>query len=752
MGIFTKALDSARSMIGSVRFPGKAFVFFNWSGPDEARMSKDIGDGTSSDVLMSPIKWICRAIVKAPWQATDEEGEVIENSALINLLNRPNPFYDGKVLLAGTTLSMNLDGNAYWIAALNAEGVPVELWYAPHTNVEPKWPTNDNTKFITHYEYEVAGSKQKIAPAGISEDDKHPECEEGLVMVHFREGIDLDNLRKGLSPLKGLLREVWTDNEAAVYSGSLLKNMGIPGVVVSPADSDSALTPDEAQVFKDKLTEEYTGEGRGKPLVALGPTRVEQFGFNPQEMELTPLRDIAEERVTAALGVPAAVVGFGAGLQQTKVGATMKELRQMAWDDAVIPLQSLLAGEATNILGPCFESENIKEVSFDNDDIEVLRENQDTKANRVQRLGTSGFMTRAEVRMELGLETTPADDVYLMPLTLIEVPRNQPRTVEDDPDAAKRIGDWLKQSIKHDTGRTHTHDPIEEAIIDKAPKGKPTARAQRAANSLARIARSGGLVMVPGLERAFESLGQSALSAATEVLGDEDELEQRSSNQDSEEKQLSPSDILLAEQIAALMDTETAQQAVTVELQEGYLIIGKDVASTIGNTLGVEFELADQAQAQFMRAGGSRAGLIDMEGQSRDALFDALARGREQGLSGKALARFISEHVEGGPWTTAAIRAQVIARTEGAHAANFSTLEVARNMPETDHVQVFDNRSGTNDEACERADGAIITLEQAESIGLAHPNCTRGFVPINNLLLDEMGISGPMSRIVGEGE
>jgi hypothetical protein len=61
-------------------------------------------------------------------------------------------------------------------------------------------------------------------------------------------------------------------------------------------------------------------------------------------------------------------------------------------------------------------------------------------------------------------------------------------------------------------------------------------------------------------------------------------------------------------------------------------------------------------------------------------------------------------------------------------------------MPETEHVQVFDNRSGHNDEACMAADQTVVTIDEAEAMGLCHPNGTRSFVPINALLLEEMGL------------
>ncbi|MFK4985474.1 phage portal protein, partial [Klebsiella pneumoniae] len=89
------------------------------------------------------------------------------------------------------------------------------------------------------------------------------------------------------------------------------------------------------EATKTWFKQAFGGDNRGGPLVMGAPTDVTPYGFNPQQMNMSEGRDVAEERVCACLGIPAAIVGFGAGLQQTKVGATMEELRKLAWNNGV---------------------------------------------------------------------------------------------------------------------------------------------------------------------------------------------------------------------------------------------------------------------------------------------------------------------------------------------------------------------------------------------------------------------------------
>ncbi len=780
MSLFSKVRGAlGLKQAPGVKFPSSSMVFWGWDDITNDTIAANIGDGTESDVLMTPIRWIQRSMLEAPIITVDEAGDPIADNALLDLLRTPTPFYAWEVLVGGTTMSLSVDGNAYWIAALNEDGTPVELWYAPHMNMEPRWPQDDPTKFITHYDYDVAGEVQHILPFGhdAAEVPAGIDITEGLAVIQFREGVDPKNIRKGLSPLKGLMREVWTDNEAAKYTAALLRNHGVPGVVVSPTDKDATIDVDQADAAKAKIESSFTGENRGRALVMLGPTRVDQFGFSPKDMDLSPLRDVAEERVTAALGVASAVVGFGSGLQATKVGATMTEMRKMSWTQGVIPVQGIIAGEVGRTLAPTF---NAGGAEFDNTGVEALRENEDTKAARVGRLYRDNVITRAEARSTMGLESDPSDEVYLAnvvafgyipqgerrleaPAQPADVTEAQAQAVSAGADAADAGADGngggdaeTRAAIADIMAKQHQHSATEVALFTAAPRAKPTAATTAIADAIERIKRDAGPQFVNPLVRVFTNLGLSAERATEEVLADPANAdilaatatdEQRADPDGAETKQTEPGDALITEQILALTDTEGAQVAFVTTLEEGYLQIAAEVTDVINDTLGVEFALSDEAQNEILRQGGLNAGLVDLEDQTREAIFDGLAEAREQGMTSDNLARFIRDRVEAGPWRDAATRAKVIARTEGANAANVSTLEVAKDMDDTEHVQVFDNRTGHGDLVCTRADGSIITIEQAEAVGLAHPNCTRSFVPLNALLMEEMEISGPMSRI-----
>lgn len=669
--------------LSEMRFPGRSLVFFDFPRLDVDEIAKEVGDGTSSDLVITPIRWLQRAFKEAQIVVLSDD-EIVENDPLPALIDTPNEFYSCDTLFAGTIYSLSTGGNAYWLKVRNGNGGVAELWWIPDTLIEPKWPDESNV-FISHYEYNVGGLKIELEPEDV---------------IHFRDGVDPQNMRKGLSPLRGLLREIWTDNEAAVFTAALMRNGGVPGVVISPDEPGVTITPDQAEQAKEKFTNEFTRERRGKPIVMSGKTKVQQFGFNPQQMDLSPLRNVSEERVTAALGVPAAVVGFGAGLETSKVGATMRELRQLAWHNGVIPLQQIVASTLQRSLLPDLSKGQV--VEFDNSDVAALADDENKHVERVVSLVKGGVWTRAEGRTETGKEAGPNDDVYLLPLNVLEVPVSGERTTPE----------------KH---LKHNHTLLEARIVESAPQATPAQAVQGFGKIMDRLLLTLPAAMESELEAFFASLGASAETQALEVLVQKDSLD--------------------AARIAEGMDMLGLERALRQLFERHYLRVGGEIGDALAKFLSVEVGLPDAAARSLLATGGTRAGLLDLTAKTRRKIFQRLVEGRIGGLAGDNLARFIRDGVEAGPWSTPAIRAKVIARTETAFATNIATVEAARGITGVEQMMILDARAGPTDELCEQMNGRVVTIDEARQlVADEHPNGTRQAVPITPQLAQEMGL------------
>jgi hypothetical protein len=143
-------------------------------------------------------------------------------------------------------------------------------------------------------------------------------------------------------------------------------------------------------------------------------------------MDLSALHNLAEERVTTALGIPAAVVGFGSGLEEAHTNATYRELREQAWEAKLIPDGRLLGGDVREQLLPEFVSGaalDRTEFGFDLSKVRALQDDENKKAERWKNLVTSRIALVAEARSAFDLDVEDSDKIFLEPINLAPVPR-----------------------------------------------------------------------------------------------------------------------------------------------------------------------------------------------------------------------------------------------------------------------------------------------------------------------------------------
>jgi len=388
--------------------------------------AREVGDGFSSSVITNPVMWMARTFPEAPLIVADQEDAPVLLHPMVQLLRRPNPYYSGTLLWMATIVSWLMNGDAYWIKIRNGTGTVSEVWWVPTSIIEPAVDPGREDVFITHYVYRPNGEEVRL---------------ENEDVVHFRYGLDPDNPRVGWSPLKGVLREVFTDDEAANFTAALLRNMGVPGVIVSPK-GDREPSPDDVAAAKSYVKEEFTGDRRGEPLVFSGPTEVSQFGFSPEQLNLKALRRIPEERVSGAIGIPAIICGFGAGLDRSTF-ANYAEAREAAYEDGIIPTQRLFAEDLWHQLLPDFDGQHAsRTVGWDRSKVRVLQDDRNKEAERAATLVKAGLFTRAQGLQALGEETTPADDVYLLPLNVVITARDaKPVDPDEEPPPVDPVGE-----------------------------------------------------------------------------------------------------------------------------------------------------------------------------------------------------------------------------------------------------------------------------------------------------------------------
>jgi len=673
--------------------------------------AKEVGDGSRSSIVVAVVNWMARTFPEAPVMVADANPdgtfERIPEHELVGLLERPNGAYSGVLLWMATIVDWVMSGNAYWLKVRSDSGSVVELWWAPSSTMEPKWP-DDGKTFISHYDYkpDKARSAVRIDPR---------DC------VHFRYGMDPENPRKGLSQMRTLLREIFTDEEAANMTASLMRNMGVPGVVISPDSDKVKVAPEDLEKGKQDFMEKFGGDRKGEPMMLSAPTKVSVLSFSPEQMLLRELRRVPEERVTAVVGVAAVVVGLGAGLDRSTF-TNFHEAREAAYENNVIPTQRLMAADIQIQLLPDFDENPKRRVRFDNSQVRVLQPDIDKLYTRVNTAVAGGWMTVGAALKEIGKPSGPEHDIYLRPLHISEVPAD--RVVSDVPspeDFRQRI-DALSILVRSG------FDPEESA----QQLGLPAIPHLGLLPVTVQAADGGGTVNGNGKAWKAMALPQR-LSLVRARIGERFEPELRMFFEDQSKRVLSVIGGVTGQKAAFAVGQvmPAGEDELLAKALAGLWLIGLELGwQAAAETFSIDgtFSAEGPMAAAALESGAVRARRIN--DRTRESIAETLAIAEVRGYTlqqaidgvGEDGFRGIRERVE----EEYANRALTVARTEAMWSTNAGTTG-AYEAAGYQRVQMIDS---TDHEPCASRNGRVVSIEAGMAAAdREHPNGTLSFVP-----------------------
>ena len=335
---------------------------------------------------------------------TQEGEEYVENHPAAMLLENPNPNMTANLMNNYIVTSVAVYGDAFILKLRNDAGAVVQLIPLLPEMVEVK---GNDEKLITKYQYKQKGNTLDIMP----ED-----------MIHLRERIDPRNHRRGLAPLRSVMVEILGDAAASQMGAALVKNTGVPSVVISPKN-DLSMTSDEAENIAEVFGRRFGGENRGRPLVISGgEVDIQTLSFSPKDLEIGKLRYINEERISAVLGVPAILAGLGAGLERATY-SNVKELREFFTEQKLIPMWNHFANEFTKqLLLEDFESNPAYCFKYDLSNVRALSQDEDATMARIVQGYNAGFITVNEARQANQLPALDNGDYFVRNMTVAEVP------------------------------------------------------------------------------------------------------------------------------------------------------------------------------------------------------------------------------------------------------------------------------------------------------------------------------------------
>jgi HK97 family phage portal protein len=706
---------------------------FNWLRLGGQEVNATRVNAFANSIVAACLAWGTRnfrqAFITLLRETEPKKYEQISSHPALDLLKRPNDHYTAKTLWIGLYLSYQLDGNAYLIKVKNARGFgrPVELYYAPHWCMRPVY-TPGSSVWIDYYEYTFEGKVVRFAPEDV---------------IHLKNGVDPGNPRLGYAPLKAALLEVFTDEEAARFTAALLKNMGVPGIIISSGDPATLIEEGEAKGLIEKFKRRFTGKKRGEPFVATGALKVDTIGFTPDEMSLDGLRKLPADRVLGVLGIPGAVVGLGSGVEASTYN-NLRNYQRQAFEQHLVPVWDDFAEELTDQYLRDFDDDPALFFDFDTSEVAALREDEDATHKRARENFTAGIWTHNQALTVTGQQPVAGGDYYILPVGVqivsaqvaaaaAAVPMSERGgalfAAGDTPAqlASKALAAIAAASAKRLPAATLPRTPVPGAYksLDDGVEQTKTDAEEQFAEAL----RAAFVEMATDVPAEVEAVGdlsdpaRAAEAIGARVVGRRVEL--FTSAFDAMHQRIE-------EEVAAHVRRALSSDAVSNEAAR---------AAIAGNNAARVAAYTSDLKQQTVTA--VREAILSMaEGATREETVQRIA----QNVSGRQMypgvfdnARSLAltngsteaEADAAGEQAASLHRAQLIAETEARVAANYDLIE-SMGTAGVKSVLVHDGADcgwEYHDDK-NKADGTIKTLSEARRYPLSHPRCQRRFTPV----------------------
>lgn len=316
---------------------------------------------------------------------TERGGEVRwerdDKHPMAERLRYPNPRQSQRKFIEQVVQFHLLDGESYWVV-LNEEGGPAGVDSA-YNGVFP----------VPHWIYPIRG--ENVSPecgSTIGALPKKYRISNGQTfpagsVVPITKANPYDGLR-GMGPGTVLMREASKLFQADRYDEALLKNSGRPGGFLS---TNADLTKPEAKALISNFNQSYTGvEKAGKIALLTHGTEFKESGFSPKDMEFSEMRNWSRQTVMSIFGVTKTVLAISDDVNR----ANAVEALRVFWEITVLPIVEFLEDEIGHkLLRRTAGMGGEYRVRFDVSGVSVLKEDLDSKVERVLKLMVEGGLS-----------------------------------------------------------------------------------------------------------------------------------------------------------------------------------------------------------------------------------------------------------------------------------------------------------------------------------------------------------------------
>jgi HK97 family phage portal protein len=323
--------------------------------------------------------------------------EEVTDHPLIDLVGRPNLYFNGYDLWELTQTYLEVTGKAYWYLEPGPLGVPAAIWVLPTQNVTPRRRAESSAP-IDYFEYRTGKHYQEFPVEQI---------------VFFRYPDPKDPYTGGLSPLRACYEQVSLTSDYAATKSAIYENRGLPAAVVAP---DDLIGEEERDRLETQWNSKFRRGGAGKVVIAESNMKVQLL--NQSMGDLAALADIkaTKEDICNAFHVPIAFF-----TSQTNL-ANLQASQSQHMAQAIAPRLQRRDEKLNHCLVPLFDPSN--RLFFASDD--PVPADQQASIQQQELDLEYGILTINEIRSGRGLPAVPWGEVPWLPVRW--APTDQPRT------------------------------------------------------------------------------------------------------------------------------------------------------------------------------------------------------------------------------------------------------------------------------------------------------------------------------------
>jgi SPP1 gp7 family putative phage head morphogenesis protein len=371
---------------------GSSYVFFS---PDGGRTMLDFVDGSLTIAFMAywyvATRWRAQKFAEPPLMVVEEDQDTgaeewLDDHELVPLLEEPSPDYDMGELLECTSHYLDNTGAALWVMDKDRVGRVARITPFSRNEFEP---VKSGDRLYAEFKVQTADG-----PDTFSADE----------VVFFRDAHGTAAWGRGRSRLDVAMSWLRLGARAQQTIYDLLNNSVWPSAVIVP-DKDWDPNPKTYEAYKQDIQKYAQGGNKGKPFIALGGGQ-----FVPLQSEIKNLvpSDIlgrVESVVAAVSGVPAIVLQFQIGMENSP-WSQMGEARKMAYADCIAPMWRKTERVLTRQLLRQIDDDPTHFMRFDPSNVESLQVDQMQQVQIASLMGRAASLN--ERRFVMGLE--PSDD------------------------------------------------------------------------------------------------------------------------------------------------------------------------------------------------------------------------------------------------------------------------------------------------------------------------------------------------------